>query len=30
MINGFKPPYPGTPAELKWRTENQPSAYTTA
>ncbi len=30
MINGFKPPYPGTPAELKWRTENQPSAYLTA
>ncbi|MDA9411391.1 MULTISPECIES: tautomerase family protein [unclassified Bradyrhizobium] len=27
MINGFKPPLPGTSAELKWRTENRPSAY---
>lgn len=27
MINGLKPPHPGTPAELKWRSENRPSTY---
>lgn len=27
MIEGLKPPHPGTPAELKWRSENRPSTY---
>lgn len=26
-INGYKPPLPNTPAELRWRNENRPSAY---
>jgi len=26
-VNGYKPPLPNTPAEVKWRTENRPSAY---
>ncbi|MBZ5795252.1 tautomerase family protein [Burkholderia contaminans] len=26
-IEGLRPPRPGTPADLKWRTENRPSPY---
>lgn len=26
-INGYKPPLPNTPAEIKWRSENKPSPY---
>ena len=26
-INGLKPPLPGSPAGIRWQTENRPSAY---
>ncbi|MEH2083017.1 MAG: tautomerase family protein [Nostoc sp.] len=29
IVNGFKPPLPNTPAEIRWRSENRPSAYET-
>ena len=29
-INGYKPPLPNTPAEVKWRSENKPSSYEAA
>ena len=27
MINGLRPPRPDSPAGIKWRSENRPSAY---
>jgi phenylpyruvate tautomerase PptA (4-oxalocrotonate tautomerase family) len=26
-VAGLRPPLPGTPTEIQWRTENRPSAY---